>query len=44
MLQFIDSTRFMESSLSSLVNNVFEEFIKVKVTTDTVIKNVKFAE
>ena len=29
-LQFIDSSRFMASSLSNLANNVFEEIHKIK--------------
>ena len=40
-LQFIDSARFMASSLSNLVNNLSDELIKLNVTMDTVIKNVK---
>ena len=43
-LQFIDSKRLMASSLSRLVNNLAEEFIKLDVNTDTMIKNVTLAQ
>ena len=43
-LQFIDSKRLMASSLSLLVNNLAEEFIKLNVNTDTMIKNVTLAQ
>ena len=43
-LQFIDSTRFMASPLSSVVNNLAEEFIKINANTNAMIKNVKLAE
>ena len=43
-LQFIDSKRLMASSLSRLVNNLAEEFIKLNVNTDTMIKNVTLAQ
>ena len=41
ILQFIDSIRFMASSLSNIVNNLSNEFIELNVNTDTMIKNVK---
>ena len=34
----------MTSSLSNLVNNLSEGIIKLNVNTDTMSKNVKFAE
>ena len=56
MLQFIDSASFMESSLSNLLNSLSEgihkikckygqdEFIKLNVNMDKMIKNVKIVE
>ena len=41
ILQFIDSERFMASSLPNLVNKFLKEFIKLNVNTDTMIKNVE---
>ena len=41
ILQFIDSARFMASSLLNLVNNLLMQFIKLNVNTDTMTKNVK---
>ena len=43
-LQFIDSTRFMTSSLFNLFNNLSEESINLNVNTDTTIKDVKLTE
>ena len=42
-MHFIDSTRFMVSSLSNLVNNLSER-IQRKCKYDTMIKNVKHVE
>ena len=44
ILQFIDSTRFMASSLSSLVNNLSEEIHKIKCKYGIDDENVKLAE
>ena len=44
ILQFVDSARFMASSLSNLLNNFLKEFIKLNVYSDTIIKNVKHAK
>ena len=44
ILQFIDSTRFMASSLSSLVNNLSEEIHKIKCKYGIDNENVKLAE
>ena len=56
MLQFIDSASFMGSSLSNLLNSLSEgihkikckygqdEFIKLNVNMDKMIKNVKIVE
>ena len=44
VLQFIDSERFMASSLSNLVSNLFEGIQKIKCNTGTKIKNVKLAK
>ena len=44
ILQFIDSARFMESSLSNLVNIFLKELIKLNINLDTIIKNVKHVE
>ena len=44
ILQFIDSARFMVSSLSNLVNNFLKEFIKLNLNIDTMIKNIKLLE
>ena len=45
-LQFIDSARFMATSLSSLFNNIAERIHENegKLDKDTMIKNVKLAE
>ena len=40
-LQFIDSARFMASSLSNLFNNLSEGIQNFNVNTDMMIKNVK---
>ena len=41
-IQFIDSARFMASSLSNLVYNVLKEFIKLSVNTvKTVALNIQ---
>ena len=42
-LQFIDSTRFMTSSLFNLFDNL-SEVIHLNVNTDTTIKDVKLPE
>ena len=44
ILQLIDSTRFMTSSLSSLANNFLKKFIELNVNTDMMIKSVKLVE
>ena len=44
ILQFIDCTRFIASSLSNLVNNFSEGFIILNVNPDTMVKNVKYVE
>ena len=44
ILQLIDSTRFMASSLSSLANNFLKKFIELNVNTDMMIKSVKLVE
>ena len=38
ILQFIDSTRFMTSTLSNLVNNLSEGIQKIKCNTDRMMK------
>ena len=43
-VQFIDSARFMASSLSKLVNNLAEGIHKSNVNTEMMIKNVKLVE
>ena len=43
-LQFIESARFMASSLSSLVDNLGEGIHKINVNMDMILKNVKRAE
>ena len=43
-LQFIDSARFMASSLSNPINNLAEGIHKINVNMDLVIKNLKLAE
>ena len=40
ILHFVDSARFMASSLSNLAKM---KFIKLNVNTDSIIKSVKFA-
>ena len=40
-LQFIHSLRFMASSLSNFLHDLAEEFIKLNVNMDIIIKNVK---
>ena len=40
-LKFIDSARFMASSLSNLFNNLSEGIQNFNVNTDMMIKNVK---
>ena len=44
ILKFIDSARFIASSLPNLVDNVLKEFIKLNVSTDTIIKGMKIVE
>ena len=44
VLQFIDSARFIASSLSNLVNNLSEGIHRINVNSDTMIKNVKLVE
>ena len=44
ILQFIDSTRFMASSLSSLVIISLKEFTELNVNLDTMIKNEKLVK
>ena len=44
ILQFIDSARFMASSLSNLVNNLFEGIHRIKCNLNMMIKNVKLVE
>ena len=43
-IQFTDTASFVVSSLSSLVNNFFEKFIKLSVNMDLMIKNLKLVE
>ena len=43
ILQFINSARFMASSLSNLVNNLSERVHRI-VNTNMTIKNIKLAE
>ena len=44
-LQFIDSTRFMASSLSNLVNiTLLKEFKELNVKKGMIIKYVKYVE
>ena len=42
ILQFIDSARFMASSLSNLV--FLKKFVELNINTDMLIKNVKHGE
>ena len=44
ILQFIDSARFMASSLSSLVNNLLEGHHRIKFNLNMTMKNVKYVE
>ena len=44
LLQFIDSARFMASSLSNLVIIFLKEFIQLNVNTNIMKKNVKLPE
>ena len=44
ILQFIDSTIFIPSSLSNFVNNLPERIHRINVNTDIMIKNVKLVE
>ena len=44
ILQFIDSARFMASSLSNLVNNHSGGMHRIKCNLETMIKNVKHVE
>ena len=44
ILQFIDSARFMATSLSILPIIFLKAFIKLNENTDTIIKNVRLAE
>ena len=44
ILQFIDSTEFMASSLSNLVNNLSEGIHRIKCKYQMMIKNVKLLE
>ena len=43
-LQFIDSTRFMASSLSNLADNLAEGLHKINMIINTIIKNAKLVE
>ena len=43
-IQFTDTASFVVSSLSSLVNNFFEKFIRLSVNMDLMIKNLKLVE
>ena len=43
-IQFTDTASFVVSSLSSLVNNFFEKFIKLSVNMGLMIKNLKLVE
>ena len=44
ILQFIDTARFMASSLSSLVNNLLEGHHRIKFNLNMTMKNVKHVE
>ena len=44
ILQFIDSTRFIASSLSNLENNLWKEFKELNVNLYMVIRNKKLVE
>ena len=44
ILQFIDSARFMASTLSNLVNNLSEEIHRINVNWDAMKENVKLVE
>ena len=44
ILQFIDSARFMASSLSSLANNLLEGHHRIKFNLNMTMKNVKHVE
>ena len=41
ILKFIDSPRFVASSLSNLVNNLFETIIKLNVNMDTMRESME---
>ena len=43
-MQFIDSARFMASSLPNLANTFLKEFIELNVNADTMINNMKHVE
>ena len=43
-MQFIDSARFMATSLSNFVNNLSEGIHIINVNLDMTIKNVKHVE
>ena len=43
-LQFIDSRRFMANALSNLLTILLEEFKKLNINTNAMIKNVKLSE
>ena len=44
ILQFIDSARFMASSLSNFVNNLSKGFIELNVNSHMTIKNMQHVE
>ena len=44
ILQFIDSVRFMASSISNLVNNLSEGIHRIKCKFELDDKNVKYVE
>ena len=41
ILQFVDGARFMASSLSNLIDNLFEEVHRIKCKLNMMTKNVK---
>ena len=44
ILQLIENTNFLASSISNLVNNLSEGIQKLNVNTDTMIKYAKLVE